>query len=132
VIFLGRGVRTKNALLFAFGPGWSVISPAMGRRIVHAREVADSLADASAEKAEERTSKDYSASDWGPVVNAVVRANSRPNPEPDCGPDQNMTGAALMDPRCLMAIPRISLLGRKRPPWSASGKLREYCAIRVD
>jgi hypothetical protein len=50
---------------------------------VHARELADSLADASADQAEEPTADDYSATDWGSVVSALVRAEGCSNTEPD-------------------------------------------------
>ncbi|MGA9307539.1 MAG: hypothetical protein WBW31_19225 [Candidatus Sulfotelmatobacter sp.] len=108
------GLRTKIALVIVFTPGWSVTSPAMDRRIAHARELADSPADASADEPEEAAPEDYSAADWRPVVSALVRTEGCPNTESDCCPDQNMTGIAMMHPRCLIVSRRISVLPCKR------------------
>jgi hypothetical protein len=112
--FFGRGVRMKIALLIVYRPGWSVTSPAANRRIVHARELADSPADASADEAEDTAPNDYSAADWGPVASALVRAKACSDAESDCSPDQNMAGIVMMHPRCLIVSPGISGLPRKR------------------
>ena len=89
----------------------------MDRRIVQIGEFADSLPHASAEEAEKPTPDDYSATDWGPVVSALVRSESGPNPEPDCRSNQNVAGAAMMHPWRLVAR-GISALWKRRsnPP----------------
>lgn len=101
----------------------------MCRRIVESGERADGLTDASAEKAEDATADEYSASDWGPVVSALVRAESRPNTEPDCRSDQNVTGAAVMHPWCLVASPAISMLRWKRRARPSPAGLSQRLAI---
>lgn len=101
----------------------------MWGRIVESRERADGLTDASADKAEDATADDYSASDWGPVVSALVRAESRPNAEPDCRSDQNVTGAAVMHQSCLIASPAISMLPWKRRARPSPAGLRQHLAI---
>jgi hypothetical protein len=127
--FFGLGLRTKIAVLILFRPGWSVISPAMCRGIVQARELADSPPDASADEPEEAAPENYSAADWGPVVSALVCAESRPNAEPDCRSDQNVTGAAVMHPMCLTASPAISVLRWKRSARPSAAELNQRFAI---
>lgn len=90
---------------------------------MQAGERRDGLTDASADKAENATADDYSAADWGPVVSALVRAESRSNTEPDCRSDQNVTGAAVMHPRCLTASPAISVLRWKRSALPSAAEL---------
>lgn|SRR5580693_1355793 len=112
---LGLGGRTKIALFIVLTPRWPVISPAMYRRIVQARERADSPADASADQAKKPSPNDYSAGDWSSVLSALVRAEGRPNAKPDRSADQNVVGAPMMRPRRLIA-PGICMLWRKRTP----------------
>ncbi len=127
--FLRPGVRTKIALLIVHRPGWSGTRPTMCRRIVHAGERRDSLADASAEETEEAAPEDYSAADRGAVVSALVRAEGRSNTEPDRSSDQNVAGAAVMHPWRLIASPGISMPRRKRIPRSALVELGQRFAI---
>ena len=103
----------------------------MYRRIVQALQIADSLADASAEKAKQPAPDDYSACDWGSVVSALVRAEGRSNSESDCSPDQNVSGVSMIPPRRLVCSSGIPALGRKWPRRSASTKLRQGCVVRV-
>jgi hypothetical protein len=128
MIFLGLGGRTKIALFIVLRPGWPVTSPATRRRIVQARERADSLADASADQAEKPTPNDYSAGDWGSVLSALVRAEGRPDAKPDRSADQDVASAAMMRPRCLIP-PRISMLRRKRTPRHRPVELSQRFAI---
>lgn len=96
---------------------------------MQALQIANSLANASAEEAKQRAPEDYPAGDWGSILSALLRAESRPNPEADCSPNQNVTSASMIHPRCLVTSARISTLGRKRPGRSASLKLRHGCVV---
>ncbi len=91
---------------------------------MQALEVADSLADASAEKAEQAARDDYSASDRGPVVSAAVRPDGRPDTEADCRSDQNRFGVSMIHPRPCVAFPGIPAC-RNCHPTSELRKLRQ-------
>jgi hypothetical protein len=99
---------------------------------VYALQIADSLADASAEKAEEPAPDDYSASNRGPVVSAVVRPEGRANTKPNGGSDHNMLRVAMIHPRRLVGWSGISTLGWQPPRRSTSMKLRQGCVIRTE
>ncbi len=96
----------------------------MCRRIVDARERRDSLPDTSAEEAEDAAPDEYSAADWGAVASALVRAEGRSNTEPDRRSDQNVTGAAMIHPWCLISSGGISMPRWKRRARPPLGKLR--------
>jgi hypothetical protein len=119
----------KIALFVVLRPGWSVISPAVRGRIAQAREIADSLADAPAEQAEESAPDDDSAGNCIAIVSVLVRAKGRADTEPDSSPDHNVTGAALMHPRRLIASRRISMVRRKWRPWTAPAELSQGLSI---
>jgi hypothetical protein len=87
-------------------------------------QIADSLADASTEKAEEPAPEDYPASDRCSVTSAVVCTEGRSNSEANCSADQNMPSVAMIRPLPLVRRPGISTLRWKRTPWFATMNLR--------
>jgi len=92
-------------------------------------ERADGRADATADEAEESTPDKDSAADWGAALSAVSRPESRADAEADGRPNQNVSSAAMIHPRCLVASRSISALGRKWHSWPGSGKLSERIVV---
>jgi hypothetical protein len=98
---------------------------------VQALQIADGLADASAEQGEESAADDYSTRDRSAVTGAVVRADGSSNAKPDRSADENVSGISMIPPWSLVNSSRIWALGWKRPSGSDAAKLCLRCVARV-
>jgi hypothetical protein len=107
-------------------------SSVMRRRKVQILQIADGLADASAEQGEESAADDNSSRDWRAVASAIVRAEGRSNAKPDRCPDENVSGVSVIPPRRLVSSSRIWTLGWKWMSGSTAAKLRQRCVACVE
>jgi hypothetical protein len=104
----------------------------MHRRKVQALQIADGLANASAEQGKESAADDYSPRDWRAVASAIVRAEGCSNAKPDRCPDKNVSGVSMIPPRSLVSSSGIWALCRKWAPRHAAAKLRQRCVLCVE